>query len=87
MLDEVLEGKLLNEIFADGGKNIEIEEIHFAGNSLGGATIIETMANLRMKNKVSPLVKGLICLDPWYFPLSSTTYENLKDENMLFLNS
>ena len=78
---------MINIIFSEKNNRIKIEEIHFAGHSLGGATIIETMANLRMKKKVSPLVKGLICLDPWHFPLSSTTYENLKDENMLFLNS
>ena len=47
------------------------------GHSYGGATIIEVMANLNKKNKAPKQVKGIICMDPWYFPLSETTYENL----------
>jgi pimeloyl-ACP methyl ester carboxylesterase len=78
---------LLRTVFPEVGKNIGIENIFLAGQSYGGSTVLETMANLRIANKVSPLIKGLICMDAWYFPLSSTTYENLKDENILFLNS
>lgn len=58
-----------------------------AGHSYGGGTVLETMANLIMKNKSSPLIKGLICMDAWFFPLSSSTYSYLKNQNMLFLNS
>jgi uncharacterized alpha/beta hydrolase family protein len=75
----VLERKLLDYVFKDSGVNIEVEEIHLTGQSYGGATVLETMANLRMKKKVTPLIKGLVCIDAWYFPLSASTYEHLND--------
>lgn len=39
------------------------------------------------KNKDTPLIKGLVCLDAWFFPLSQSTYQTLKDQNILLLNS
>jgi hypothetical protein len=45
------------------------------------------MANLITKNKYVPLIKGIIGLDAWYFPLSQSTYKNLSDQNILLLNS
>ena len=47
------------------------------GHSYGGATIIELMANLKKGKKVPQVIKGIICMDPWYFPLSESTYDNL----------
>ena len=45
------------------------------------------MANLISKNKYVPLIKGIIGLDAWYFPLSQSTYKNLVSQNILLLNS
>jgi pimeloyl-ACP methyl ester carboxylesterase len=77
----------MKKVFPEVRKELPIEDIYLAGQSYGGATVLETMANLRMSNKASPLIKGLICLDAWFFPLSATTYQNLHNENLLLLNS
>jgi pimeloyl-ACP methyl ester carboxylesterase len=66
---------------------MQIEEIFLAGHSYGGSTVLETASNLILKGKNSPLIKGLICLDAWYFPLSAATYPALKGQNILLLNS
>jgi hypothetical protein len=45
------------------------------------------MANRIQKGKASPLIKGIICMDAWFFPLSESTYENLKDQNILLIHT
>lgn len=45
------------------------------------------MANLIRKGRVSPLIKGIISMDAWFFPLSHSTYEYLKDQNILCIHT
>lgn len=70
VLDEILENKLLDKVF-NVGKEIKIEKIYLVGHSFGAATALETMASLTQQKKVSPRIKGLICMDAWFFPLSN----------------
>lgn len=61
--------------------------MYLAGHSFGGATALETMSNLLINNKMAHLIKGVICMDAWYFPLSESTYKNLQNQNILFINT
>lgn len=45
------------------------------------------MANLIKNKKDHSLIKGLICMDAWFFPLSNSTYQNLQEQKILLLNS
>lgn len=87
VIDELFDNRLLGKVFSNCRKEIKIEEVYLAGHSYGGATVLETMANLIRKEKNNPLIKGLICLDAWFFPLSNSTYQHLVDQNILLLNS
>ena len=51
-----------------------IDRLFLAGHSYGGATALETMANLIQNKKDYSKISGLICLDSWFFPLSQSTY-------------
>jgi hypothetical protein len=75
---EILYENLLGKIFTEI-KSIDIEGIYFAGQSFGGATVLETTANMIMKSTRPAILKGLICLDAWYFPLSNSTYQHLAN--------
>lgn len=62
------------------------EEIHLAGQSYGGGTILQTIAEM-IKLKEEHLIKSVIALDPWMFPLNEDSYEIIKNQNILIINS
>lgn len=86
ILTDIIDHNLLDIIF-NHVKKINIASIYLSGHSFGGTTALETMANRIQSNRQSELIKGLICLDAWFFPLSSSTYDNLVNQNILLINS
>jgi acetyl esterase/lipase len=58
------------------GVTIEFKEIILAGHSFGGGTVAATKASLNEKSKGmvqkphQVTIEKVICLDPWFFPLS-----------------
>jgi hypothetical protein len=44
------------------------------------------MAELNAESK-GQLVKAGIVFDPWVFPLSLSTYDSLKNQNILLINT
>jgi hypothetical protein len=72
ILEQILEKDILAGIFKE--KRIIIDRVFLAGHSYGGATALETMANLIKNKKDHSKISGLICLDSWFFPLSQSTY-------------
>jgi platelet-activating factor acetylhydrolase len=86
VLLQLTAGNLLSRVFKEV-KSLAVEEVYLAGHSFGGTTVLETLANLRRTGGRPAAVKGVIGLDAWFFPLSESTYEQLRGERMLLLNS
>lgn len=49
VIDELFDNRLLGKVFANARKEVLIKEVYLAGHSYGGATVLETMANLIRK--------------------------------------
>ncbi len=79
----IVEGKFFGEHL---GEDIKVEEIHLAGQSYGGCTVIQTLAELVKEGK-DHCVKSVISLDPWMFPLDHDTYDVIKNKKILIVNS
>jgi hypothetical protein len=44
------------------------------------------MAELNSESR-GKIIKSGIVFDPWLFPLSSSTYDSLKDQNIVLINT
>lgn len=66
---------------------ININNIHLAGHSFGGATCLETMISLQNKEISHEKIQNILCFDPWVFPLSKQTLEEKITKPMKFINS
>lgn len=44
------------------------------------------MAELNSESR-GKIIKAGIVFDPWLFPLSSSTYDSLKDQNIVLINT
>jgi len=84
---KVLRAIIENKFFPNHlGEDISVDEIHLCGQSYGGGTALQTLAEL-IKEKKDHLIKSVIALDPWMFPLDNDSYTIIKDKNILILNS
>ena len=83
---EIIEGKLLQTVFKEVGE-IRLDTVYLGGHSFGSGTILETMSTMMEKGDDLTPIKGMICLDPWFFPMSQSTYDNVKNQNMLIINT
>lgn len=48
---------------------------------------METLASLQSKSSDLSLFKGVICFDPWFYPLSESTFNTTFNYNITIINS
>ena len=65
----LVNGELIGNIFPEA-KGIRVKEVHFIGDSFGGATCLQTIANMENKKMDLSLLKHCLVIDLFLFPLS-----------------
>ena len=66
---------------------MNLDKVYLAGHSFGSGTAMETLSYMMEQKDNIVSIKGLICLDPWFFPMSESTYQNVKNQNILIINT